>query len=302
QCPTLAEPCENECFIGGGLDQSRCDAGKLCCSVTSTCALCTLPEGPPPQVTCEHNGVTYNVNDTFSKGDECNNTCRCDADGLVQCGNDTCQQTCEHGGQVYDDGANIPAGDDCNTCSCSDGQVSCTEKACMEEQCDMQSLRDCFVKMAESRESVHNCVEKQLRLCPAQFGALMTKFVGHHVQMFASDNRQAKITIQCLEESINTCSQCESSALSSISTMIETTMKMVCHPDTCNLGVAEQCVGEAFYHLHAPMYREGGSMMVCRKPVMEDNLSTDSGKHLLVKQYLTFVKDMKMQWEEKDPE
>ncbi|XP_052770944.1 kielin/chordin-like protein [Mya arenaria] len=155
------------------------------------------------QDTCEYGETTYNNSDVFAKGDGCNN-CTCN-DGTVDCEKNDCsepKQTCEHGGQVYDDGANIPAGDDCNTCSCSDGQVSCTEKACMEEQCDMQSLRDCFVKMAEStvyvmsradkhwmcrsRESVHNCVEKQLRLCPAQFGALMTKFVGHHVQMFAS--------------------------------------------------------------------------------------------------------------------
>jgi len=37
---------------------------------------------------------------------------------------------CTYGDTVYQDGDSFPAADGCNTCSCADGDVSCTEMAC----------------------------------------------------------------------------------------------------------------------------------------------------------------------------
>ena len=40
---------------------------------------------------------------------------------------------CTYGGQEYANEASFPSTDGCNNCSCSNGNVACTEKACLDE-------------------------------------------------------------------------------------------------------------------------------------------------------------------------
>jgi len=48
-------------------------------------------------------------------------------------GQDSVNQRCEYNGWAYADGESFPDSDNCNTCICSNGQVACTEIACLEE-------------------------------------------------------------------------------------------------------------------------------------------------------------------------
>ena len=41
-------------------------------------------------------------------------------------------QRCEYNGWAYADGESFAAEDGCNTCVCSNGEVVCTEMACVE--------------------------------------------------------------------------------------------------------------------------------------------------------------------------
>lgn len=41
-------------------------------------------------------------------------------------------QVCEYNGWAYSEGDTFESTDGCNTCSCSNGQVVCTEMACVE--------------------------------------------------------------------------------------------------------------------------------------------------------------------------
>lgn len=45
-------------------------------------------------------------------------------------GTGTAVGSCEVAGQIFPDESEVPSGDDCNTCSCNDGSVACTERAC----------------------------------------------------------------------------------------------------------------------------------------------------------------------------
>lgn len=44
--------------------------------------------------------------------------------------NGTEKAVCEYNGWAYSDGESFQSSDGCNTCSCSNGQVACTEMAC----------------------------------------------------------------------------------------------------------------------------------------------------------------------------
>ena len=46
---------------------------------------------------------------------------------------DPVNQRCEYNGWAYANGETFPDSDDCNTCICSNGEVVCTEMACIEE-------------------------------------------------------------------------------------------------------------------------------------------------------------------------
>ena len=42
---------------------------------------------------------------------------------------------CQYNNKFYRDGASFPSKDGCNTCTCSNGNVACTEKACLPKGC-----------------------------------------------------------------------------------------------------------------------------------------------------------------------
>lgn len=67
--------------------------------------------------------------DVFDKGDNCN-TCKCLADGTVQCSGKSCFSNCRHNGVVYKAGQSFKP-DKCNTCWCMvTGDLSCTDMSC----------------------------------------------------------------------------------------------------------------------------------------------------------------------------
>jgi hypothetical protein len=51
-------------------------------------------------------------------------------DGSAHC---VSPDTCEYNGETYTEGDSFPSTDGCNTCICSNGIVSCTEIACLNE-------------------------------------------------------------------------------------------------------------------------------------------------------------------------
>lgn len=80
--------------------------------------------------TCEHEGKSYQVGESFPLGDGCN-LCTCMASGEVECTGVMCGKNCIYAGVEYAPGDTFPALDGCNTCDCySDGTVGCTERAC----------------------------------------------------------------------------------------------------------------------------------------------------------------------------
>ncbi|KAH3855709.1 hypothetical protein DPMN_098279 [Dreissena polymorpha] len=75
--------------------------------------------------------------------------------------------------------------------------------------------------------------------------------------------RQSKTTILCLKEAAADCTGEQKDGFSLLTSVIEQAMVSACQPDTCSLGVAEQCVIEAVYAVRNPLYREGGSTLTC---------------------------------------
>lgn len=52
------------------------------------------------------------------------------ADGGTEGG--TTARDCVEGGKTYASGTSVPSRDNCNTCSCVNGSVACTERACVD--------------------------------------------------------------------------------------------------------------------------------------------------------------------------
>lgn len=98
---------------------------------------------------CSYNGESYKNGQTFM--DDCN-SCSCD-NGEVACTTMACEEgadgieeedyvdledpesdelTCEYEDVYYEEGEEFTANDGCNTCTCSQGEVSCTDMACEE--------------------------------------------------------------------------------------------------------------------------------------------------------------------------
>jgi hypothetical protein len=139
------------------------DDGCNSCVCTSEGVECTLLECSPR--TCAYGGRTYAFGSTFPATDGCN-SCSCH-DGNVACtekacsmgclvdgviyeagkeipmsskgvacycgmlGEVICQKSCTYGNGLYRSGQSFPSSDGCNSCTCSDGEVSCTAAACV---------------------------------------------------------------------------------------------------------------------------------------------------------------------------
>ena len=54
---------------------------------------------------------------------------------LVGCGGDagSVGAACDYEGVTYEDGESFPDVDGCNTCTCEDGNASCTEIGCVDD-------------------------------------------------------------------------------------------------------------------------------------------------------------------------
>ena len=62
---------------------------------------------------------------------------------LSNAGDTATKQRCEYNGWAYTDGDSFLSIDGCNTCSCSDGEVFCTEMACVEDNSTCSSEEYC---------------------------------------------------------------------------------------------------------------------------------------------------------------
>jgi hypothetical protein len=122
--------------ICGGLTGATCPADQYCayegdnCGAADQTALCK----PRPDVcadiyepVCGCDGRTYG------------NACEAAATGVGYAYEGPCEtagQSCEVNGVTYPDGSSgIPAPDGCNICSCIDGNLACTKRACVETAC-----------------------------------------------------------------------------------------------------------------------------------------------------------------------
>ncbi|CAH1787382.1 unnamed protein product [Owenia fusiformis] len=118
------------------------------CKCEDNEVICTLIE-----CGCEKDGQSYQVGDKIPSSDPCEH-CSCTLqDGkpkemcaIQDCARPQCddyirlegrccpvcdkQGVCEYNNKYYADGATFPSTDGCNRCTCGDGSVSCTERAC----------------------------------------------------------------------------------------------------------------------------------------------------------------------------
>jgi hypothetical protein len=86
--------------------------------------------------TCEYNGETYFVGESFPSADGCN-TCGCQEGGKVACTLMACFEGCYYGGDYYAIGERFAALDNCNSCTCTaPDEVACTEMACFPDECE----------------------------------------------------------------------------------------------------------------------------------------------------------------------
>ena len=124
-CPPLPKPCgaragntctSNEyCAYAEGASCGAADAEAVCATRPGACDTIYSP-------VCACDGQTYASSCVAAQA----------GSGILHAG--PCSgsgRSCVVGGVTYPDGAaNISAGDGCNTCSCSDGVLACTKKAC----------------------------------------------------------------------------------------------------------------------------------------------------------------------------
>jgi hypothetical protein len=128
------------------------------------------PDCVPTGGACEVAGEVFPDGSEVPSGDECN-TCTC-TDGNVGCTRAICGPSicalfievpdgicsrfpldpcisqdpdcspspdagaCEVAGQTFPSGSEVPSGDSCNSCSCNEGNVSCTLALCAPVACD----------------------------------------------------------------------------------------------------------------------------------------------------------------------
>jgi hypothetical protein len=100
-------------------------------TITCTAAECL--------VSCEHQGQTYQVGESWPAGDGCN-LCSCsevNGTGSVQCTGVSCGTPCVYAGVQREPGAMFTSLGGCNDCTCNfDGTVTCETQEC---PCDAAS-------------------------------------------------------------------------------------------------------------------------------------------------------------------
>lgn len=144
--------CDGDADCADLSDEHTCEAGR-----------CRAPKAKPTKPapgTCEYDGKTYAVGDSFPAGDGCN-SCACTEDGeaactLIGCGPNE-PGTCEYDGKTYRVGDSFPSSDGCNDCSCDgDDQVGCTERACAP-RCEYNGVTYVFGDTFMSSDGCNKC-------------------------------------------------------------------------------------------------------------------------------------------------
>ncbi|HEY6560137.1 MAG TPA: Kazal-type serine protease inhibitor domain-containing protein [Polyangiaceae bacterium] len=137
-CTEKACPQPKQC---GGFIGETCSGSEYCayeggdCGIADGSAVCKVRPGACDanyDPVCACNGKTYG------------NACEAARDGFGYLHEGTCGGTgrgCSVDGHIYPDGTtDIPAPDGCNTCSCQDGLLACTKRACLESSCVVNGL------------------------------------------------------------------------------------------------------------------------------------------------------------------
>ena len=76
--------------------------------------------------------------------------------------------------------------------------------------------------------------------------------------------RQADITLQCLEEPLESCSGIPRYLVALVTDEIRLTSDLICHHGSCDLDVAGQCLHDAMETLDFPINILQQSPVVCR--------------------------------------
>lgn len=88
---------------------------------------------PPPVQSCEATGSTFpscgvDPEGGIDAGPGSDGGSGTDVGSGTDAGTEAA--SCEAAGQNFPAGSDVPSGDDCNTCTCEDGSITCTERAC----------------------------------------------------------------------------------------------------------------------------------------------------------------------------
>ncbi len=134
--------------------------------------------------------------------------------------------SCTRSGKRYENGKEVPSGD-CNTCSCSDGEVSCTKRACTDGCSTPAECADC----ADARAAIDAAI-RESRICDPGSEGQCTRLV--------STGQDCSCDLHVNAEATD--------AIARVDAAVSDYMKLSCssHPDcgACPNFVVSTCSGE----------------------------------------------------------
>src|SRR5690606_6658734 len=75
--------------------------------------------------------------------------------------------SCEYNGNSYEAGASFPSSDGCNTCSCSEGGVACTLRACAPDETPSDTGVACGARAGDTCSANEYCAYEPGAYCGA---------------------------------------------------------------------------------------------------------------------------------------